>query len=213
MRQIEVQIAPQVASDYEAALVLADQLWQEDWYESRLLAISILGMLSTSLTDEVVIRLQAWGKVCKEDALLEALLEDGTQHLRAEAPQAFEQLVEGWVTATDLPSRKVGLRALPALIQNPEFENLPLIFRWLAPLAREVSSSLETDLLKAVRTLARRSPKETAYFLEQNITTSHRTGAAWLARRSLDVFPPDLQAGLREVLRTEMRATGTSSET
>ena len=176
-----------------------------------MLAISLLGMLPASDVDEVVTYLQTWSRQCKEDALLDRLLAIGAARVRRESPQAFEQLVEGWVTASDVQARKVGLRALPALIQNPEFENLPMLYRWLSPLAREVSSALETDLLNAVRSLAQRSPKETAYFLEQNLITTQRSGAAWLTRRSLYVFPTDLQDHLRAVLRAQMHAASQSN--
>ncbi len=48
MRRIASDITPLVIADPENALLLADQLWGDGWYESRLLAIEILGDMSTN---------------------------------------------------------------------------------------------------------------------------------------------------------------------
>ncbi len=189
MRRIYSDIAPLVVADPENALVLADQLWTDPWYESRLLAVSILGILPPCPISVIVERLQAWGKTCREDALLDALLDDGAVQVRSEFPEEYFFLVEGWLTDGDKLSGKLGLRAMPALILNPEFENLPALFRLLGPLVRESSSALETDLIQAVRALGQRSPQETAFFLQQNLNAPHKSGLTLIIRRSLDVFP------------------------
>jgi len=206
MRRIQSDIEHMVVNDPEKALLLADHLWDDSWYECRILAINILGMLPLESPSHVVIRLQSWGKNCRDDALLDALLKDGAFKIRVETPDEYQLLVEDWLSDTEISSRKLGLRALPALVLNPAFENLPILYRLLAPLIRESASALETDLLSAVRALGQRSPQETAYFIKQNLTASHKSGLAVITRRSLDVFPPDLQDSLREVLRERMRA-------
>ena len=94
---------------------------------------------------------------------------------------------------------------MPALVVNPEFENLPALFRMLSPLVRESSSALEFDLVQIIRSLGRRSPHETAYFLEQNLKAPHKSGLGVIVRQSLDVFPSDLDLSLREVLRHRSR--------
>lgn len=207
MRRIESDISPLVAADPKNTLALADHLWADNWFESRLLAIAILGMLPPDSTNVIVERLQVWGKDCREDALLDALLDTGAAPIRSEFPDEYFLLVENWLSSGDLPSRKVGLSALPALIQNPEFENLPALYRLLAPLVRDSASALETDLIGVVRSLGRRSPQETAYFLQQNLKAPHKTGLGVIIRRSLDVFPPELEESLRAVLRDRMRAS------
>jgi hypothetical protein len=205
MRRIKSDIALQVVSYPESAFSLADQLWDDNWFECRLLAISILGLIPLESNNRVIGRMQMWGKKCKEDALLDALLADGAVQIRDENPNEYLLLVEDWLSETEISSRKVGLRAVPALVMNSGFENLPAIYRLLAPLIRESTSVLEADMLTAVRALGKRSPQETAYFLRQNLIAPHKSGLAVITRRSLDVFPPDLQDSLREVLREQMR--------
>ena len=204
MRRIRSDIVEMVDADPESAQTLADQLWDNSWFECRLLAISILGMLPLDFSAFVVERLQIWGENCREDALLDALLDDGAANIRNQTPDAFQQLVEDWLSDGNTSLRKLGLRALPALILNPEFENLPVFFRLLAPLIRESASMLETDVITVVRAMGQRSPQETAYFLRQNLIASHKSGLTVIIRRSVDVFPPDLQDLLREMLREQM---------
>ena len=206
IRRIEGDLTPLVLADSAQALALADQLWADPWFECRLLAISILGMLPLDAPETIVTRLQTWGKTCRENALLDALLGTGAATLRAEAPDDFLLLVDHWLSSGDLPSRTIGLRALPALIMNPKFENLPALYRLLSPLLREASSSLEGDLLRVVRALGERSPQETAYFLQQNLNAPHKAGLAVIVRRSLDVFPPEMENLLRVTLRERMRS-------
>jgi hypothetical protein len=207
MRRIVSDLTPLVLDDPERALALADQLWIDAWYECRMLAIYILGILPPEHAENIVERLQDWGKTCREDALVDALLDVGGARLRTESPDAFVELVESWLSETDVSSRKVGLRAFPALILNPDFENLPLVFRLISPFLREVTSALETDLLRVVRALAERSPNETAIYLQQILTGPYKPGLTIIVRRSLDVFPQDLQDSLRAILREQMRST------
>lgn len=207
MRRIESDILTQVIDDPMNALILADQLWADIWFESRLLAISILGSSPPEPADLIIERLQKWGKDCCEDTLLDALLDRGAAPIRLELPDEYLSLVESWLASGDLPSRKVGLRAMPALIQNPKFENLPVLFRLLAPFVRESSSVLEPDLIQAVRALGQRSPQETAFFLQQNLLSPHKSGLGIIIRRSLDVFPPEVEESLRTLLRERMRTT------
>lgn len=207
MRRIESDLTPLVIADPESALLLADQLWLDAWYESRLLAIAVLGLLPPDPVDVIVDRLQTWGKGCRDDALLETLLDKGAAPIRTEFSDEYFGLVENWLSSRDLSSRKVGLRAMPALIQNPEFENLPALYRLLAPLVRESASALEMDLIHVVRALGERSPQETTFFLQQNLKAPHKSGLGVITRRSLDVFPPELEESLREILRERMRAS------
>jgi hypothetical protein len=205
MRRIYSDITKQVVDDPKSALVLADQLWEDNWFECRLLAINILGLMSLKPPTHVISRLRNWGEFCREDALVDALLNDGAKKLREEMPHEFQILVEEWLSVSTIYSLKLGLRAIPALVMNPAFENLPVFYRLLSPFVRESTSVLEVDLLMAVRALGQRSPQETAYFLKQNLIAPHKSGTAVIVRRSLDVFPANLQESLREILREQMQ--------
>ncbi len=133
------------------------------------------------------------------------MLTTGANFVRSEFPEEYFLLIDDWLASGDKASGILGLRAMPALVSNPEFENLPALFRMLGPLLRESSSALENDLTQVVRSLGRRSPQEAAFFLQQNLKAPHKSGLAIIIRRSLDVFSSDLQESLRKLLRERQR--------
>jgi hypothetical protein len=88
------------------------------------------------------------------------------------------------------------------LLETPGAANLPTLYQQITPLMRSAPASLRPDLLDILHRLAELSPRETAYFLRQNLAIQQdNPGTAWLARNSLEYFPDDIQAGLRAALR------------
>jgi hypothetical protein len=201
LRQVEQALGGKINHEAEAALVLADALWQERWLESRFLAIDLLARVPPEPPERISQRVEAWGVECKEDIVVKALVTEATQRLRSEARPHFLSCLEGWLGSEEQPYLKLGLRSIPALLADESFENLPLLFRWIGPLVREVELGIKDDMAQVLRTLAQRSPQETAYFLRQALTTASSPHTASLIRRVLAQFPPSLQASLREALR------------
>ncbi|MEA3350865.1 MAG: DNA alkylation repair protein [Chloroflexota bacterium] len=203
LRQIELSLSPKVLADSDAAVELADRLWDDGWLETRLLAISVLGQVSPLPPERVSDRVQMWGQACKEELVMKSLVSKGLEKLRLDARGYYFESVENWLLSPHQSLVLVGLRALPPLLDDDNFENLPLVFRWLAPLARDAGIEVRNDLIQVLRSLARRSPQETAYFLRKiKATASSPRSVAMIIRRSLDAFPADVQSVLRDVLRT-----------
>ena len=205
MRRIESDITPLVAGDTEHAITLMDYLWADAYYESRLLAIAILGEIPLQAPEIILDRLQTWRKTCRDDDLLDALMDKGAAPIRIQDPDQYFSLIENWLSSTEAQSRKLGLRALPSLVENPTFENLPALFRLLSPFVRESLSTLETELIQVIRSLGLRSPQETTYFLQQNLRSPHKTGLEVITRRSMDIFPSENADVLKAELRNQMR--------
>ncbi|MBC8504434.1 MAG: DNA alkylation repair protein [Anaerolineales bacterium] len=201
LRQIERELAKVVNTDSEAALALADALWEQRWVETRLLAISILGRVSPNPPERVTQRAQEWGSKCKEDKIIKALSSTGIARLRTESRDEFIDLIESWLTSGNRPLELVGLRALPALLGIDGFKNLPLVFRWIAPLVREADREIRDDLILTIRILAGLSPKETLFFLRNSLEATSNPQTAKLIRRTLVDFPEDLSSTLRLELR------------
>ena len=110
-------------------------------------------------------------------------------------------MAQNWLLADDRFLKLLGLRTLIPIIEDPEFENLPIFYRMIQPLTRSAHPSLRQDLLDVLSALAERSPKETAFFLRQTLDMPSAADTAWLIRQTLPVFPTDTQAGLREAVR------------
>ncbi len=201
LRQIRIDLGPYVAEDPEATLDLCDALWSEPYFEFRLLATDLLGMVPGDHHEQLLERVISWAVPGTEDRLLNALLGEGLTQVRKETPQRFSDQLGEWLEAEKNFSRRIGLKAMAISLANGDFENYPRLFRLLAPLVREVPIALRPDLLDVIQTLAERSPHETAFFLRSNLALMvDEAGPAWLIRNSVRYFPEDLQVSLRTAL-------------
>ena len=59
-----------------------------------------------------------------------------------EHPQSMIRLIQDWLESTKPLYQQLGLRALLPLVENPQFENLPVFYRLIQPLACNVPTGL-----------------------------------------------------------------------
>jgi hypothetical protein len=203
LRQVSRELTPYVEQNNQAALDLADALWAEPFLEMRLLAASLLGEISPEPADRLVQRVQSWVEVSADDRLLIALVETGLKRLRQEETDVYLDQVKKWLDSDGILLRRLGLRALLYLVKSQNFENLPAVIRLVTPLVRSVTGRLRPDLMDVVQALAYLSPKETAFFLLQNLAIKNEsTSTGWVIRQSMGCFPPEIQASLRKGLQS-----------
>jgi len=201
LRQIERALQPKVIADPTSALTLADALWLENWYEFRLLALEILGWIPPRPPEPIQERIKHWSQDAGREHALDKHWIRGLASLLKESPKSFLSLVEEWMAAPDEGQKILGLRVIQSLMDVGEIEHLPMFFNWLSPILQDPGAVPEGDILDTIRSLARRSPQETAYFLRQNLARSGEGEMSRLIRLSLDSFPPDVQERLRSHLR------------
>jgi hypothetical protein len=201
IRQIESLLTPKVAADEEAALALADSLWVEPWLECRLIGLYILWSVSLNPPGRIIDRIKKWGEECGVDHQLDSSLATGLVQLRKDAPARFFSLLESWIQSPKLATRRLGLRVIPPLVSEPDFVNLPVIFRLLLPFMQKEDLITDADLIAAISALAKRTPKETAYFLKQSLSLSDQPGVDVFIRRILDSFPEQDRDEMKVYLR------------
>lgn len=204
LRQVVKELSAYIEADNSAAIDLADALWEEPYLEFRLIAASILGMIEPKPVDRLMGRLKAWTDSNTDDRLLTALMEVGLARLRQEQTEIYMEQIRSWLGNEVLFSQRLGLRALLYLLKSQSFENTPAVMRFIAPLVRSAPTRLRPDIVDVVEVLARRSPKETAFFLRQNLeVNTDNPNTAWIIRHSLSCFPVEIQASLRQAMRAE----------
>jgi hypothetical protein len=201
LRQIEIGLIPVLSPHPDTAIALADSLWEDGWLETRLLAITIVGQIKPQPPERVSEKVRAWGLMSKDPMVTKALAFRGTERLRHEQRDHFLEMVEEWLSSGELSLVRVGLHAVAHLLEDQRFENLPLIFRWLSPLTRQVDFKTKQALIPVLKLLAQRSPQETAYFLRKILTSTENVHIPGLIRKLLDQFPEHLQDSLRQHLR------------
>jgi hypothetical protein len=200
-RQIDLALQTCLSSQPEQGILLADLLWQEPWLECRLLAFQILGWLLPGPSRDVGDRLRTWCRKCGYDPVMDSSLARGTVQIWKRSPSLLLDYLESWLESSDQAHKRWGLRVIEALVSDPAFDNLPVVFRLLTPFVQSMGTVPDADLLAAVQALAQRSSQETAFFLQRNLTNTGNPGIFVLIRLSLDRFAPLSQQDLRAFLR------------
>jgi hypothetical protein len=206
LRQISIDLEPYIHTDPSGAIRLSDRLWQEKYLEFKTLAITVLGSISPDPSLPIFERVRAWANPLTEKALVELILDEGLRQVRKKLTENFLHEIKILISSEDWLSQQMGLQAILPLIMDEEFGNLPVLFSLISPVLKSFNPALRPDLLKVLVALANRSPRETAYFLRQALLSKDYDDVTWLIRRTLPSFSVDLQASLREALRTTRAA-------
>jgi hypothetical protein len=201
LRQLALELNPLAAKDTTRTLSLCDLLWAEPTLEPRLLAAALLGQAPLAQVEPVLERVQEWAQSLSEERLLNALVQQGLNRLGNEQPDRLLQQASRWLASGDLGLERLGLKALRLLVSNPGFENLPAVQNQLLPLLRTAPFPIRADIIDLLSALARRSPKEMAYYLRQALESSDYLETARLIRQAMRYFPTDTQLSLRIALR------------
>ncbi|HEX7541366.1 MAG TPA: hypothetical protein VF352_04475, partial [Anaerolineales bacterium] len=112
-------------------------------------------------------------------------------------------LLEDWLKSPRNSLQVWGLRALIPVLTDPHFENLPAVFRILKPTVRSAGPVTQMELQACLATLEQVSPTETLAFLREILGDNPSPLMLRTIRRILAGLSPELQAGLREMLRIQ----------
>jgi hypothetical protein len=202
LKQILSALQTFVETDETAVLALCDALWSEPNYESRLLAVFLLGQIPVDPPGAVLQRFASWARPGTDRRLVELLVERGLSRMRQEQRERYLEEAAACLKSDNVFFQQLGLKCLEQLVCLQDFEDYPSVTRILEPLLRSGSTLLRPDLLRVVRALGRKSPKETGFFLRQNLVHKvNNLNTAWLIRHCLADFPVETQDYLREGLR------------
>jgi hypothetical protein len=205
LRQIQGELEPMAEIHPLEAVALTNALWKAGSLESRLLAAFLLGTIPLAQSTPTLNKLPEWLSQSTDKQILTALLTDAFARFRRENPEALFILLEGWLKSSRSSLRVWGLRALIPILTDPQFENLPAIFRILKPAIQSAGPTTQLELQACLATLERVSPTETLAYLRE-IATDHPSQLMLRTiRRILVGLSPDLQTGLRELLREKDR--------
>jgi hypothetical protein len=167
------------------------------------LAFSILGFLPPIPPEIIVDRINLWGEECRKDHLLGSALSKAMVKLWREKPLVFFDLLDSWVDSSKQEFQILVLRIIPSLLYDPDFNYLPRVYQYLTTYVQRVGRVPGHELVEITRILARKSPRETSYFLKRNLTISGNPGVYALIRKSLDAFPTDIGNDLKSFLHDQ----------
>ena len=202
LKHIEQELASLATANEnaEAALALADRLWDEGWLETRLLAGFVLGRMVPH-EGRLIARLSAWASQAHDSGLRAKLLDESLLRTRKEAPEMFLELLHEWLRPERRRYWKDAIRAAIAALGDPGFVELPRFFRILEPVVKEAPSEIQLELEELILALYKLSPAETTYYVLQVLKTSEEPMTATAFRRMSAAFPADLRAAVRKSIR------------
>ncbi len=203
LRQIERELAPLADRLPVKGALLANELWKDGSLESRLLAARLTGMLPPADAMPILGRLPDWLAQSTDKEIRQALLTDTFARIRRENPEAFFLLLEEWLKSPRSTWQIWGLQALIPLLEDPDFQNLPAVYRIVRPAVLAAGPMTQLDLQACLAALERVSLTETTVFLREVLTSSPSPMLLRTMRRMLSGFSPELQSTLRELLREQ----------
>ncbi len=203
LKQIEMELKPLAEQYPEAALNLADHLWDEDYLETRLLTAFLLGCLPPQ-EEGLIERLRAWVPTVRDPILQEALMRISLARLRREAPQTFFDLTAGWLSPAQPRSWPIGLRALTFAIADARFTDVPAALRLIEPILPLAPSPLQVEIEELILVLYEAYPAETVHFLRSVLMDTSEPAVRATFRRIASAFPPELNKELHEFLRSRV---------
>lgn len=201
-RELEHALQPKASSHPEETLKIVDALWVTMIFEPCQLAAALLGMLPIQFVDAIFERIESWSQQQDENPELISILHNkGTATIRRERPDLWLKTLEKWYHSKDRSLHKLSLLGLLPMINDPDFENLPILFDFLQPILINPDSHLVFTLLSILEKLSQRSESETVYFLKQIIKESTSKDLPRFIRRALPSFSEEAQLSLKACLR------------
>lgn len=201
IRQLHLDLKPLIDDDPTAALLLADELWTDKYFEVKQTAIFILGNTPTSDPEPVLSRLKKWLKPGLDAIITSYLLSTGTHTLQASFPEVWEGLINDLLTQKDPKMTALGIQGLSEGLKTSGFKNLPAVFRLVSPFIREPDDAHLKELEHLIEVLIDQSPSETAYFLKQALSISSTPKTRRLIKQCLPFFPENIQKDLKSALK------------
>jgi len=199
-RQVELDLKPHIRENPETAIVIADELWTDKYFETRHLAGFILGMITMDDPQPIRTRLEKWLTPDLDKTLTADLLMCGTRSIQYGFPIVWERFIESYLTDKDPKMVALGLQGLRASLQVNSDKLLPSIFRLISPLIRDVEHDIMKELEHLIKALVSVSPTETTFYLKQAVSVSESKGTARLVKQCLPFFDDELKQELNDSL-------------
>jgi len=200
LSQIQSELRLLADSNPQAALDLADFLWEEDALEMSLLAAFLLGQISPQ-TERLLPRLAAWTQQTRDPEVRAALLSSSLTRMRKETPEQFFNLVREYLHPARMRSWSNGIQALLPVIADANDSYLPAILDMVEPVIEEAPAALQLELAELIVALYRASANEAIFLLKNILRNSQNPMTAVTLRRIASSFPPPLEKKLRDLLR------------
>lgn len=201
MRQLETLLSALTSQKPDLALEIMDSLWQKSYYETRLLAIAMLGNLPIDKLQATRERFLKWLRPGLESGLIDALISKGSLQLRQYQIDEWLLWTKKWVNHRNPEFVKIGLRSLSVICADPNFSNFPKIFSILESLILKPIFPIQKELTYLFRIIIEHVPMETISFFRSILTHKQSNEIKSFFRRCLPFFEKDFQMIIKSELQ------------
>ena len=200
LRALVNELEEYLAEKPSLGLKLIDALWKEDWVEFRQLAIICLGDLPPFDPEQILNRVKSWLDDCTAEDIRRRIMTRGLIHLAEENSKAIFRFIGDLISSGTKLNQQAALFGLLAFGENPDFDNLPVIFGLLAEILQNEESVLIKEITALLKVLQKQSEQETAYFLERQLSTAAKPRIFRITRQVLPEFNPENRSMLKITL-------------
>ena len=194
--ELQHSLVTMLADDSDAALSIANELWDEGIREMRIVAIGLLDNVSPDVS---LAQIEHWTGLTEDPKIVEKLAAMSFAVWKT-APQAeLFQKIKQWITGSNIAYHTFALLVLRRAARDLEMDHLPHIFDLLKDVALQNQASTRSLFLKLLQDLAVESPAETAKFLLNRIEGGDLV-VKRMAREILSVFPARQRSRIKQAL-------------
>ena len=163
LEEIEIPLTTLAQERPRPALLLAQECWQDDYYETKWVAALVLGQAPLFDLSRLTDAINAMLAHAPDTEHLLLLFGSGVRRLRDERFDIWTEMVAGWLSHDETSLR--GLYALVSVVEAGNETYMPTIFRLLEKPLTDADEPLRPILQRLVAALAQQSLPETAHFL------------------------------------------------
>jgi len=200
LRALVIELEDNLEDNPLHGLKLIDALWMEEWVEFRQLAIICLGNLPAFDPEQILDRIMSWLKSCTAEDIRRSIMTRGLTHLVEENPKSIFNFIGDLITSGSKMNHQAALFGLLVFGENPDFDNLPVVYKLLAEILQYEEAGLMKEITALLKVLQQRSEQETAFFLERQLAAAAKPRIFRITRQVMGQFNTENQTVLRKAL-------------
>lgn len=200
LRALVLELRELIDKNPEQGLLLVDALWQEEWLEIRQLGVRLLGYLPTSASERILERIRIWINKNTPEDLKRQIMTSALARLVNEKPSYVLDFLKSMAANDALADRQSALFGLVPIAEDPDFDNLPIIFNILRDILLVDETVFTKEISALIHPLQKKSDHETAYFLVRQMPLASKPRIFRVIRQVLPLFSEESQQLLRENL-------------
>lgn len=200
LRALVIELEEYLEDNPSLGLKLIDALWMEEWVEFRQLAIICLGDLPLFDPEHILDRIKLWLESCTAEDIRRRIMTQGLTRMVEEKANIVFSFIGDLISSGSKMDHQAALFGLMVFGENPDFVNLPVVYKLLAEILQNEEAGLMKEITSLLKVLQQRSEQETAFFLERQLAAAAKPRIFRVTRQVMGQFNIENRAVLRKAI-------------